>query len=58
MVGRTKLFQETRSPLIRGFTRPTRPAWKTATIGIVTLVVVVAAVLAVTSWLYGWPIAL
>jgi hypothetical protein len=58
MVGRTRLFQETRSPLIRGFTRPARSAWKTAAVWIVVLVVVALCVLAVTSWLYQWPMAL
>jgi hypothetical protein len=58
MVGRTRLFQETRSPLIRGFTRPARARWKTAVAWIVALIVLAAVVLAVTSWLYHWPLAL
>ena len=58
MIGRTKLFQETRSPLIRGFTRPARARWKTALIWIVAIVVVVVVVLSVTSWIYHWPVAL
>jgi hypothetical protein len=57
MVGRTRLFQETRSPLIHGYTRPTRAPWKTALIWIVVALIVVVAVLAVTSWLYHWPMA-
>ena len=58
MVGRTKLFQETSSPLIRGFTRPARARWKTAVMLIVVIVIVAAAVLGVTSWIYHWPVAL
>jgi len=58
MVGRTRLFQETRSPLIHGITRPARSPWKTALAWIIALVVLAAAVLAVTSWLYHWPLAL
>ncbi len=58
MVGRTRLFQETRSPLIHGITRPSRSRWKTVLAWIVAVAVLAAAVLAVTSWLYHWPMAL
>ncbi len=58
MVGRTKLFQETRSPLIRGFTRPRRSGGKTAAIWIAVVVVIAAIVLVVTSLIYHWPVSL
>ena len=58
MVGRTKLFQEIRSPLIRGFTRPARARWKTAAMWIAVLVLLAVAVFGVTSWIYHWPVAL
>jgi hypothetical protein len=58
MVGRTRLFQETRSPLIHGITQPARAPWKTAAIWVLAMVLLAAAVLAVTSFVYHWPLPL